>query len=298
MYCDQNIPRSRNVLMTASEWNQLAEESLNQISSAIYHDHGISFRVGSAEKSADDGKSKESVPANEKTSSDEEPTPNPTTATHQVAASESKHRDSGKQGCNSTPSKSDNKVDTPKETVEISSRSPMTRRLLRELSEGVERNDPESVERDGIRHLIRHTVFHVCDYCTMLAVPKENIDAKLRIKPHFLPSQTHGPREDFPAHIKKFIRSNLDYIFLTFAIWDNGSELPILLRPPRDRMPNAHSIMNNKEFIQLQKFKHDALRFQFWSENRNPVYEGELLLRNVPSHSNGVDNFFSSFGAP
>ena len=113
----------------------------------------------------------------------------------------------------------------------------------------------------------------------MMAVPEQNMDTELIMQPRFLPSKTNGVKDDFPEHINQFIRLNLDYFFLTFAIWDNHSELPILIRPPQDIMPKAHSIMNNFEFIQMQKFKHDALRFRFWSEQCQTC----LLIRNVPS---------------
>lgn len=181
MYCDQNIPRSRTVLIQPSEWNKLAEQCLNAISRAIIHHHGIRYSV----------------------------------STH---------------------------------------------------------GSPNTYEKNW-------TTFHVCDYITMMAVPEQNMDTELIMQPRFLPSKTNGVKDDFPEHINQFIRLNLDYFFLTFAIWDNHSELPILIRPPQDIMPKAHSMMNNFEFIQMQKFKHDALRFRFWSEQCQTC----LLIRNVPS---------------
>ena len=131
---------------------------------------------------------------------------------------------------------------------------------------------------------IKHTIFHVCDYITMMALPNQNIEYDRIIQLRFLPCQTDGATDDFQEHIKDFMRLNLDYFFLTFAIWDNNSELPISLRPPKDIMPKAHSMMENSEFIRLQKLKHDALRFRFWSEHGdNLSYQANLVYRNVPT---------------
>jgi len=149
-------------------------------------------------------------------------------------------------------------------------------------------------DHHGIRYSVstenNWTTFHVCDYITMLAVSEQNIGTDiLIIQPHFLPYQTNGVKDDFPEHIKQFIRLNMDYFFLTFAIWDNHSELPIMIRPPKDIMPISLGIMNNADFVQMQKFKHDALRFRFWSEKRNNLYQSLLLIRNVPQQTKSKD---------
>ena len=62
-----------------------------------------------------------------------------------------------------------------------------------------------------------------------------------------------------------------------------------MIRPPEDIMPKSLSIMNDFDFIQMQKFKHDALRFRFWSEKRNNLFQSLLLIRNVPQQTKSKD---------
>ena len=184
MYCDGNIPYSRSFLMSATEWDLLAEQCMEHIGKAIHRSHGIEHTL---------------------------------------------------------------------------------------LNEVVSDGSP------------LETVFHVCDYLTMMALPQNHVDSELTFQPCFKPSQTFGAKDDFPANLKQFIRSNVEYFFLTFAIWDNHSELPVMLLPPKGTMPESHKIMKNPEYVQMQKFKHDSLRFRFANQHDSIQSKWNLLYRNVPS---------------
>jgi len=135
--------------------------------------------------------------------------------------------------------------------------------------------------RDEILHLDHNvpvTLFHVCDYITMLELNTSIIaDSKLHLKPKYKPSDVNAPVVDIPEDIKKFISANADYFFLCYGIWGNHSELPILLKPPAETMPKSFDVVNIQDFVPFQAGKQQFLCFRF-----EKVHTNSLYFRNVP----------------
>ena len=135
--------------------------------------------------------------------------------------------------------------------------------------------------RDEILHLdqnVPFTLFHVCDYITMLKLETRNIaDSKMHLEPKYKPSYVNGPVVDFPEDIKNFIIANADYFFLCYGIWGNHSELPILLKPSAETMPKSFDVVNIQDFVPFQAGKQQALCFCFENVHKNSLY-----FRNVP----------------
>jgi len=94
----------------------------------------------------------------------------------------------------------------------------------------------------------------------------------------FSPSSVGIPFPDFPKPIKDFILFNADYFFLAYGIWDNHSELPIVIDPPARTMPQAHKFMHLEDFCDIQRGKQQALRFRAHNQTMDRDF---LLKRNV-----------------
>ncbi len=122
------------------------------------------------------------------------------------------------------------------------------------------------------------TVFHICDYITMLQFSTIcAADSRVAVQTKYKPSNAIEPALDFPKSVKNFIHTNADYFFLCYGIWGNHSELPIVLVPPLETMQQANNVMNIDEFVAVQFGKQQALRFCF-----SDVHENNLKFRNLP----------------